>query len=424
MPLKSYRTILLLIAAILIGWRMSNGTVAPSSAFESPLVRPFGVQPFASPLVAQSSGSNLLINGDMDGAGGQYPFYWRPTNHYVAGMWYEWFWTSAIPEYIDGGSPYHNECYPSPPGGKTCSDLDNHSQGYIRWGGGYVAGIYQPVAVTPCVNYRFEIYHKNQPDPGYISKVGIDPTGQILPPYPPEELDDYPDNCPPDYHSECPDPGLDSLDEFPPHIIWSPEAYNVWNWQPLSLTAEAASNTITVWTYTDARNVQTPPKSTYWDYASLVEVPFPDGRLPSPSASPSGFITNVVTQTVLDFLIVEWDTLAPASSQVWYRLITSTTPVSPTGPYSYSVYLPIVVRTTIPSAGEYPFATSLDTTPKTHHRVAIPHVREGDQIELVVLSRHPSGTVCQTEFSGPIQATIGPIPPIQRVYLPLVSRGP
>ncbi len=420
MPLKE-RWILMsavLALAIVSGWALTGQTVALTGAFESPLAHSLAVQPFASPLIAQSSSGNLLINGDMDGGGGQYPFYWRPTNHFVAGMWYEWFWTAAIPEFIDGGHPHHNECYPVPPTGRSCSDMDNHSQGYIRWGDGYVAGIYQPVTVNPCVNYRFEIYHKNQRDPGYISRIGIDPTGQNLPPHAPEELDDYPDNCPPDYQSECPDPGLDSLNDFPPHIVWSPEVHNVWNWQKFSITAEAVSNTLTVWTYTDARNVQTPPKSTYWDYASLVEVPFPDNRLPPPaSMDPSGFITNVVTQTVLDFLIIEWDTLAPASTQVVYRFLTETTPVTPTGPYF--VYLPLVVK---PGGwGEY-LATLLDTTPKIHHRAVIPHVREGDRVEFIALSRRPLTTSCQTEISERIEVTIGPIPPIQRVYLPLVSK--
>jgi len=411
-------SIILIIA--IMRWGLTGKTVALTSAFESPLVGSYAVQPFMSPLVIQSSGTNLLINGDMDGGGGRYPFYGRPTNHFVTGMWYEWFWNAAIPEFIDGGHPHHNECYPPPPLEVGCHDMDNHSQGYIRWGDGYMAGIYQPVVVNPCVNYRFEIYHKNQPDPGYISKIGIDPTGQILPPYAEQERDLYPDNCPPDYQSECPNPGVSTPSDLPPNIIWSSEVHNVWNWQKLFITAEAVSTTLTVWTYTDARNVQIASKSTYWDYASLVEVPFPGNRLPPPSSmTPSGFITNVVTQTVLDFLIVEWDTLAPASSQVWYRFITETTTITPTG--AYFVYLPLVIK---PLSGEgYPFATSLDTTPKTRHRAAIPNVREGDRIEFVVLSRHPLNNACRTEFFEPIQVTIGPIPPIQRLYLPLVSKG-
>ncbi len=275
------------------------------------------------------------------------------------------------------------------------------------------------VSVSPCTLYQFQIYHKNQPDPGYISKVGIDPTGQNLPPHDEQDRYEYPMNCPPDYRSECPNPGLDTLDELPPNIIWSPEYRDIWNWQPLSVTAEAVSTTINVWTYTDARGVTTPPRSTYWDEGSLIQVPFPDNRLPPPaSAMPSGFITNVVTQTVLDFLIIEWNTPQPASTQVWYRFITPTAPVTPTG--SYFIYLPLVANYGLSA---YTHATSLDTTPTTHHRVAIGGLWEGAQIEFVALSRRPLTNICVTEFSAPVQVTIGPIPPITRVYLPLVARG-
>jgi hypothetical protein len=63
------------------------------------------------PLVRVSSApipGNLLTNGDFDNP--NYPFYWRPTNHFVGGMWYEWF-AVEIPEFIDGGIISHNVCY-------------------------------------------------------------------------------------------------------------------------------------------------------------------------------------------------------------------------------------------------------------------------------------------------------------------------
>lgn len=413
--------LVLFLAAITVGLGLVGETVARTSSVDLLLVGSSRAQAFLSPLSSLSTSSgevNLLINGDMDDP--RYPFYWRPTNHFVAGMWYEWFWTGAIPEFIDGGHPHHNECYPPPAPGRGCHDEGNHSQGYIRWGDGYIGGIYQPVSVIPCALYQFQIFHKNQPDPGYISKVGIDPTGQNLPPHDERDRHEYPMNCPPDYRSECPNPGLDTLDELPPHIVWSPEYRDVWDWQPLSVTAEAVSTTINVWTYTDARAVEIPPKSTYWDKGSLVPVAFPNDRLPAPtSAVPSGFITNVVAQTVLDFLIIEWDTPQPASTQVWYRILTPTVPITPTGPYF--VYLPLVINGG--GFSSYTHATPLDITPTTRHRVIIGGLQEGTQIEFIALSRRPLTTTCVTEFSAPVRVTIGPIPPISRAYLPMVVRG-
>jgi hypothetical protein len=407
----------LTIVAAIVGLCLTRGSAASIRPFESPLTYNVAVQPFVSPLAAQASETNLLVNGDMDGAGGLYPFYWRPTNHFVAGMWYEWFWTGAIPEFIDGGHPYHNVCYPPPTNPLNSCELDdNHSQGYIVWGGNYAAGIYQPVSVTPCAYYRFDIYNADQ-DPNYYTRVGIDPTGQGLPPHDERDRADYPKNCPPDYHSECPNPGLDSLAELPPHIVWSPE-YNIPGWHPETVSAEAVSTTITVWTYA-APQVEIAAKSTYWDYAFLAEASFPDNRFPPPvSAIPSGFVTNVFTSTVLDFLVIEWDTPEPASTQVWYRFITATMPITHTG--AFTIYIPLVIRQTL---SDYPFATIVDTTPITHHRTVIHDLNEGDQIEFIALSRRPVTTTCTTEMAGPLQATMGSIPPIVRVYLPLVMRG-
>lgn len=394
----------LLLVALVIGPQDAGGSSGSIGMFTSPLLAQ-----------AAASSGNLLTNGDMNGAGGLYPFYWRPTNHYVAGMWYEWFNTYAIPEFIDGGIPYHNVCYPPPPPGQTCESMDNDSQGYIRWGAPYTAGIYQPVAVTPCVLYTFQIYNNNQ-EYGYQTKVGINPTGEGLPPFDPSEWADYPDNCPPDYHSECPNPGIQSDAQLPSNIVWSP-THNVKDWTLESVTAEAASTTITVWTYAAAGGPLV-SRSTYWDEASLTQVPFSGDRLPSPSGSASGFITHVVTRTVLDNLVIEWDTADDASTQVWYSLITATAPITPAGPHL--VYLPIVIRQ---GGFDYDYATPLDVTPRTHHVAAIQGVQNGDRIDFVALSRRPAGAACRTEVSDYQKIVVAGVPStILHVYLPMTVR--
>ena len=115
------------------------------------------------------SNSNLLINGDLDQIG----FYWRPTNHWVAGSWFQWWGDyNAIPEYIDGGIPAHHTCYPKPPSGLCHDDylkIYNSSQCIEKYGGAkFKAGLYKPVDnVFPCTLYTFEMWNKNDADSNY-----------------------------------------------------------------------------------------------------------------------------------------------------------------------------------------------------------------------------------------------------------------
>ncbi len=323
---------------------------------------------------------NLLINGDMDDP--NYGFYWRPTNHYVAGMWFEWWVGDTVPEFIDGGIPYHNVCYPPPPRGHCYDyglDYFNLSQGYIRWGWPYIAGIYQPVSgVTPCTLYKFEAYNRND-GVNYYPRVGIDVTGWQLPI---PDWDNPPDNCPPTGYSRCPNPRLDSVNDFPPTMVWSPEFdHEAYTWAAGVVTAEAAATTISVWTYA-APDGSEMSMSTYWDATSLVQVPFPDHRLPAPdSGDASIFIQNLVMQSVLDELTVTWTTPEPASTQLWYD-------VTPLGkePGQFDP--------------EHALATPLDVTPKTEHAVVITGLSTGDYVRFVALSRRSTGAQCVTESSG------------------------
>jgi hypothetical protein len=136
---------------------------------------------------------------------------------------------------------------------------------------------------------------------------------------------------------------------------------------------------------------------------------------------PSGFITNVNAQMGAGNLVVEWDTLEPASTQVWYDVITPTVPITPSGTLMLSsiIYLPMVISQRPPDR-EYDFATPLDTSLTTHHRVNIPFLEEGEIVKFVALSRRQTGAACRTEMYGPI--TTASVPPLLYAYLPLVTQ--
>lgn len=352
---------------------------------------------------AMMKAGNLLPNGDMDDP--TYPFYWRPTNHYVAGMWYEWWIGASLPEFIDGGIIYHNACYPVPDDGRCYNDpYYNLSQGYIRYGAPFTAGIYQIVHdVTPCATYQFVAYNQNEYD-GMRAKVGIDPTGwQLLIP---TTWENPPDNCPPTGSSKCPDPEVDYETDFPATMVWSPETTEK-AWHPVTVTAEAISSTITVWTYTAARTDKI-SHSAYWDYTSLVQLPYPDDRLPAPQSWQSDYIQDMTVEFVLDKAYVSWTTPEPTYGQVWYthKPINNTT---------------------------YASITPLDQTPTTNHTAVIEGIQSGgDKLLVAALARRASGGQCVTDaLSGmftapekaPAPATWTPSPVIQNLSVAYIGNN-
>jgi hypothetical protein len=346
----------------------------PKSANEANAMAPEPPGPSLS--TQATAATNLLVNGDMDQLG----FYWRPTNHFVAGMWYEWFWTGAIPEFLDGGIKYHNVCYPPPAG--LCTD--NHSQGYIRWGAAYVAGIYQPVSVAPCTLYQFTAYNRND-DNNYHPKVGIDPTGQVLPPYVPPDGDNLPLNCPPDGHSKCPNPGLHTPSDLPPNIVWSPEFDHAGGtWAAQSVTAEALSTTISVWTYAAPDNVGSVSRSTYWDAASLVQVQSASSRLLTgtlPAPSPN-FITGVTSSTTAIRANLSWQTSQPAVTQMLYHWV---------GDAAMTVVPPPVT-----SVSDFESFTPVDSAALTGHSVRLANLHPTSIYDYAILARRVVAGTCQT----------------------------
>jgi hypothetical protein len=286
-----------------------------------------------------------------------------------------------------------------PPDGQTCYEnatgTENHSQGYIRYGATYIAGIYQPVSgVTPCTLYKFEIYNRNDAW-NYRPKVGIDPTGwQIT-----NLGTSPPTNCPPDGQSPCPDP---YIGQFPTTMVWSPEFDHApYTWERGSVTAEAAGDTISVWTY--AAPVVAGSLSTYWDAGTLTQVPFPDGKLPTPSTwTPSGFIYDVVTTKDTNSLTINWKTTGPASTQALYEIVPyiPPQPITSTFLIAFTSYLPFVSKG--PNPSRFTQHTTLNTIPATTHSAVITGIQPGDTVLFVPLSRRPLGTACTTETYTPI----------------------
>jgi hypothetical protein len=303
---------------------------------------------------------NLLVNGSMEEG-----FYWKYPNHYVANGWKRWWKGKVIPEYDDV-----REWRPWKYDG-------THAQVYF-WTYPYTAGIYQRVAVQPCTLYQFSMYGRNHSSSeiDHHARIGIDQYGREYGLY---------------------------MSSLPVDIAWSPEQTFFRTWGLHTVTAESFSDTITAITYVSPEP-NNAPYDTFWDAAKLTAVPFPNDRLPEPTVwEPSGFITNVVTQESAGAVVIEWDTLEPASTQVWYDIITPTVPITPGGTLliSHTVYLP-VIRFQRPPDHVYDFATPLDISPTTHHRTVISSLKEGEKVRFVILSRRQIDTACRTEMYGPI----------------------
>lgn len=334
-----------------------------------------------SPANSITASENLLVNGNME----EVAFYWKPPNHFVAGGWLRWWYGSGIPEYDDVRA-WRPQRYDG-----------DHAQIYFRWGATYTAGIYQRVeGVQPCTFYRFEMYGRNHSLPGanHYARLGLDPQGRV--------------------YNDIDNPGIPSL---PGGIVWSDYQtfYEVWGRH--EVMAEAAGNAITAITYASP-DPGYGYYDTFWDAGSLTVADPPEGRLPAPSSFASdGFITNLVTQTVLNYLLVEWNTAQPASTQVWYEIVAPSTPFTPTS----VVYLPLLYSAITPEFPSNWRFSPVDQTPVTHHQVWIGPFQDGETVRFVALSRRLAGGSCLTSSSGWLERTIH-IGTIYRLYAPAVLR--
>jgi hypothetical protein len=338
--------------------------------------------------VKDAQAENYLVNGSMEEG-----FYWKYPNHFVANGWKRW-WIdgTVLPEYDDTR--------------KTRPHFDgSHAQTYFKWGNAYEAGIYQVVSgLMPCMSYRLTMWSRNHSLEGALphARIGLDPEGREL----------------------TPDGAVKT--GLPATAVWSPEQTSLFVWEELTVEAEPTQDRLTVILYAAPRpgDSRTHYYDTFWDAGRLVAAPFPNDRLPEPDSwGTSGFVSNVDIQMGAGNLVIEWDTLEPAPTQIWYDVIAPTTPITPGGTLliSSTIYLPSVMSQLLrPPDREYNFATPLDTSPVTHHRATISSLEEGERVSFIILSRRRTGTACTTEVYG--QITTASVPPLVDVYLPLVAK--
>jgi hypothetical protein len=316
---------------------------------------------------------NLLANGSMEEG-----FYWKYPNHFIANGWKRWWMNDDIPEYDDARAwrPHRYD--------------GNHAQVYFRWGKPYTAGIYQTVAARPCTLYQFSIYGRNHSGLGldHHARVGIDPLGRKYQLY---------------------------MDSLPPEIVWSSEQTYFYVWGLHTVTAESHGDQITAITYVSPDQEYT-VYDTFWDAASLVELPPPPGRLPDPiDWDPSETITDISTRMEPGQLTIQWQTTISASSQVWYRVDSPTLPITPTGTLltpAASVYLPLILSC-YENGPRYPMYTPIDQSDLTRHQTTITGLEKGQLVEFVILARHLVGDTCHTSASQVVEVVyfVKPLPP-------------
>jgi hypothetical protein len=328
-----------------------------------------------------STPGDLLRNGDMDQEG----LYWKYPNHYIVGGWFEWFSTRRwIPEF-DNGNRMANNFVHTPP----------NSQRIHAWANSYAGGLIQSVTVTPCTYYQFQVYghsrpgNEGSPPPVPVDshmKVGIEPYGWMSERTPPP---------PPNY-----DPGLEP-EEIPSTVIWSPEATHNFVFMPYAITAEARSTKVTVIMFS---NPEIDPDNgvvwndTIWDTASLLEVPPPSGIILDSAIvpEPDGLITNLTTDVVSQQATIEWDTTVDASTQLLYRVLEPSDPISVTHPLSYSLHFPVLSRSKNPYAMQH---SPFDSAPVSHHKVVLTDLPDDYVLEFVALSRRLNSNACVTSAS-------------------------
>jgi hypothetical protein len=369
-----------LVVMLLVGLRSAysdDGTgVDPTVADDGIIWQyPFGDKTLLK--TTKSVPGDLLTNGDMDQMG----LYWKYPNHYIAGAWYEWFSTRLlIPEYTNG-----NE--------RGFVHTPANSQRMQKWGASYAGGLMQSAVVTPCTYYRFQAYGHSRPGsqdppPTYVDshmKVGIEPNGWWYL----EEGKTIP-NYPSGFEPE----------NFPPTVVWSPEATHNFVWTPYEVQTEALSNTVTVILYS---NPEVNPdggvwwNDTLWDTASLVEIPWPKETLLDDEAipAPDGQISNLTANIASNQATIEWDTSVESSTQLLYRAVTLSEPVTGTL-LTHALYLPRI-DTGIRLVGFQ--HTLVDTQPVFHHRVVVTGLPAEYVFEFVALSRWLGAGGCFTSAS-------------------------
>ena len=254
----------------------------------------------------------------------------------------------------------------------------------IVWNtGNQVGGIYQIVyGTTPCLDYKFSIYGQTRfepPESDYVDppsdwvnvmKAGIDRSGWYLP---------------------TDDPALEGA-AFPSTTVWGPSVESQWSYNQMSVTAEAWSDKVTVFTYSDLNGGRS--ARTLWDSASFEEV---TDRIYDPN---SYVATGGLSDPQYYNSTVTWTSAYSGISQVYYR-VKPTSIVSPTTPLTYSIYLPLVSSNTEPWS-----VTTVNRVPSTAHLATLTGLQSGTTYEYFVVTKGLFGGSCTTWVSPKKELTI------------------
>jgi hypothetical protein len=238
-------------------------------------------------------------------------------------------------------------------------------------------GLYQIIYnTTPCVFYNFQIYGRSQPDPGQTPpatlKAGIDQVG---------------------WH---PNPSVDPAvpGAFPSTTIWGTAHDYKRTFGPVSVTAEALNNTITVFAYAYASGGKR--HAIVWDSASLqTKTP---SLLHDPQNLPDpGGVFDVAFTAGYGAAQIRWQTSANTLGQVYYHLVPeSPTPTPPPTIYTLRTYLPLIRgQNTI----EWSNFSDVSQFATTSHVINLTNLLRGRSYNFIAVSRGASDGGCTTWVS-------------------------
>ncbi|MCD4737712.1 MAG: hypothetical protein K8R89_00425 [Anaerolineae bacterium] len=255
--------------------------------------------------------------------------------------------------------------------------------------GKFFGGLYQVIYnTTPCLEYEFKMSAQaryepptgQEPDPFptdwvNIMRVGIERTG---------------------WHLATNDPAVHDGD-FTSALEWGESKKYYWSYGELNVTAEAWADKITVFTYADADGGKS--DKILFDGGSFAEVTPAQIYDPADYTAPNG-IYSLSSSVSGSSALITWNTSQDAISQIYYRRVGSSSP-PPTETYTYTVYLPLVVRNVAWQN------TVLNKVPTSSHSIALAGLDAGTIYEYIVVSKaYVSGDACSTwvakgEFTTP-----------------------
>lgn len=241
------------------------------------------------------------------------------------------------------------------------------------------AGLYQMIyTTTPCLTYNFQMYGLSKPDPSIGSpaaelKVGIDVVGWH-----------------PNTEATPSDPAVPGA--FPATTIWGPSHDYKGSFGVLTVTAEARASKIAAYSYAYTTGGRS--HAIIWDSGSFADVT--PATLIEPTAPPAA--SGITTGSLIigsNQVTLTWTTPNSATGQVLYQLAYcgSSTPITPTGPLSYTAYLPLVARYT-------PWSyTTLNKKATMSHTETIKNLTANCTYEYIIASRGVLGDACVTWVS-------------------------